>query len=300
MSGETGHRFLCPGCGASFGWKPQYGGRKIRCKCGQVFVPPDPASVASAEEPDPYAVNDDLPVSPPPSRRTAPRHAAPVAGPRVTPGHAAPLHASAAGPVAVPGGGDGVGPSALAGVAALYPTRRARPVQEDADGGAEGSVLKDVYVPVALLVLGLGLRVGQLLATNELRGNKWGGDVATPDDPRKAVLLALFQMIISAGVMIAGATLAATILSLNLGSLGKAALKLCAMAVFATGVASWAAVFDQDQHSVRGLVLALHVVVILYWVGFTFLFALDLQETLLAVSIITLMHAAATCALWKA
>jgi hypothetical protein len=64
-------------------------------------------------------------------------------------------------------------------------------------------------------------------------------------------------------------------------------------------VASWAALVDQDQYSVRGLVLALHVVVILYWIGFTYLFALDMQETMLAVAIITLMHAAATCAVWK-
>jgi hypothetical protein len=184
-------------------------------------------------------------------------------------------------------------------VAALYPGRRARPVQEEAGPELEGSALKDLYLPVALLVLGLGLRVAQLLVANEARGNKWGGEVATPDDFRKAILLAVFQMIISGGVMIAGATLAATILSLNLGSIATAGLKLVAMAVFATGVASWAAMVDQDQYSVRGLVLALHVVIILYWIGFTVLFALDMQETLLAVAIITLMHAAATCALWK-
>ena len=188
----------------------------------------------------------------------------------------------------------------LAGVAALYPGRRARPVTEEADDEREGSALRDLYVPIALLVLGLGMRVVQLVVANENRANKWGGEVATPDDPVKAVLLAVFQMVISGGVMIAGATLAATILNLNFGSLGRAALKLCGLAVFATGVASWVAVFDQDRYSVTGLMVALHIVVIIYWVGFTFLFALDLQETLLAVSIISLMHAAATCALWKA
>ena len=61
MSGETGYHFLCPGCGASFGWKPQFAGRRIRCKCGQVFVPPDPnaALAASQAEPDPYDVSGD-------------------------------------------------------------------------------------------------------------------------------------------------------------------------------------------------------------------------------------------------
>ena len=294
MTGEAGYRFLCPGCGASFGWKPQYAGRKIRCKCGQVFVPPDPAAAGPAEEPDPYDVNDD---PPPMARRPVPRPA-PVATHHPDPVRAT-VHAAAAPPSAV-APTPVHGPDALAGVAALYPGRRARPVQEEDDAAREGSALKDLYLPIAMLVVGLGLRVAQLLAANELRGNKWGGEVATPGDPARAVLLAVFQMVISGGVMIAGATLAATILNLNYGSLGRAALKLCAIAVFATGVASWAAVFDQDQHSVRGLVLALHVVVIIYWIGFTVLFALDLQETMLAVAIITLMHAAATCALWKA
>lgn len=295
MSGETGYRFLCPGCGASFGWKPQYAGRKIRCKCGQVFMPPDPAG-ATAEEPDPYAMSDDAPPAP---RFAAHGHAA---HDHAAHGHAAPRRVAVAPPPeqALDDAAPVVAsaPNSLAGVAALYPGRRARPVTEEADRGA--SALRDLYLPIALIVLGLGLRVAQLLVANENRAHKWGGNVSTPDDPGKAVLLAAFQMVIAGGVMIAGATLAATVLNLNFGSMGRAALKLCAISVFATGVASWVAVFDQGKHSVEGLALALHIVVILYWVGFMYFFALDVQETLLAVAIITLLHAAATCALWKA
>jgi hypothetical protein len=313
MSNETGFRFLCPGCGASFGWKPQYAGRKIRCKCGQVFMPPDPAAAqdSAPAEPDPYDVNDDAAA---PAPRPAAAHRAPPMRPAAAaPAHApmqAPMHptmdptAHAAAPV--PPAAPAAAPPAhaeartsLSGVAALYPARRAKVMTEEADAAVEGSPLKDLYIPIALLVLGLGLRVAQLLVANESRANKWGGDVQTPDDPRKVVLMAVFQMIISGGVMIAGATLAATVLNLNLGSLGKAALKLCAIAVFATGVASWVAIFDQDKYSVTGLMVALHIVVIIYWVGFFYLFALDLQETMLAVAIIALLHAAATCALWK-
>ena len=293
MGSETGYRFLCPGCSASFGWKPQYAGRRIRCKCGQVFMPPDPATAAAAEDPDPYDVSGEPPPAAPP-RQAPPRQAPPrpAAVPPTALAPVAPVHAPAAAAAAAP--------DRLAGVAALYPGRRARPVAEEADAGQEGSALKDLYVPIALLVLGLGMRVAQLLAANENRANKWGGDVGTPDDATKVVLLAVFQMIISGGVMIAGATLAAALLNLNFGPLGRAAVKLCALAVFAAGVASWVAVFDQDRHSVTGLMVALHIVVIIYWVGFVYLFALDVQETLLAVAIISLMHAAATCALWKA
>jgi hypothetical protein len=207
--------------------------------------------------------------------------------------HAAPHAAPAA---AAPPSDPGTLPAA---VTALYP-RRVRQVVQEAGGGEEGSPLKDLYIPIALLALGLGLRVGQLLVANNNRSNKWGGVVVTPADPARAVLLAVFQMIIASGVMIAGAVLAATILNLNLGPIARAGLKLCSIAVFAAGVASWVAVFDQDKHSVAGLMVALHIVVILYWIGLGYLFSLELQETLLAVSIISLLHAAATCALWKA
>jgi hypothetical protein len=273
MGNASEFRFLCPGCRASFAWKPQYAGRKIRCKCGQVFVPPEPPSAEAA--PDLYDVSDDATARVEPVRRAA--AVAPSA------------------PAAVPA----PPVDRLDGVAALYGPRARRAAQQEA-AEAEGSALKDLYVPLALLALGLGLRVAQLLVANANRANKWGGHVEVGGDPKRAVLLAVFQMIIACGVMIAGATAAALILNLNLGTVGKAGLKLCGIAVFAAGVASWVAVFDQDRFSVTGLMIALHVVVIFYWVGFAYLFALELQETLLAVAIISVLHAAATCALWRA
>ena len=300
MSGETGYRFLCPGCSASFGWKPQYAGRRIRCKCGQVFVPPDPdaALAASQGEPDPYDVSGDAP--PPRTFSPPPRTQAPVAATRGAAGPA-PVHATTVAPGGAPQpqANHAAPATTIPSVAALYPGRRARPVAEAAGDDVEGSPLKDLYIPLALLALGLGLQVAQLLVANENRANKWGGDISTPNSPTRAVLLAVFQMIIAGGVMIAGAVLSATLLNLNLGSVGRAGLKLASIAVFATGVASWVAVFDQDRHSVTGLMVALHLQVIIYWIGLAYLFALELQETLLAVAIISLLQAAAMCATWK-
>jgi hypothetical protein len=45
--------------------------------------------------------------------------------------------------------------------------------------------------------------------------------------------------------------------------------------------------------------VVLHIVVIRYSVGLDYLLLMELQCTLLAVSIISPLHAAATCALWK-
>jgi len=274
-SSPAGFRFLCPGCGTSFGWKPQYAGRKIRCRCGKVFVPPEPPAAATEPlEPQEYDVDDGP--GPVPQPASAAARPAPVGGPSSV---AAPSFAAAA---------------------ALYPGRRARPAAQEAGRAREESAFRELYLPIAMLALGLGLRAAMLLVANERRGNKWGGHVQTPDDAKKAVLLAAFELIIAGGVMIAGATLAATVLNLNFGTLGRAALKLCAIAVFATGVASWVALFDQGRFSVAGLMIALHVQVLIYWAGFAYLFALELQETLLAVAIISLLQAAAMCALWKA
>jgi hypothetical protein len=39
------HRFACDICGRTFGWKPQYSGRKLRCVCGQEFVVPDSGDI---------------------------------------------------------------------------------------------------------------------------------------------------------------------------------------------------------------------------------------------------------------
>jgi hypothetical protein len=272
--GETQFRFLCPGCRASFGWKPQYAGRKIRCKCGQVFMPPEPPAASAEPEPDAYDVNDDVPpVKPAPVRR------------------AEPAAQAAAAPPPPPG-------DRLAGVAALY-GHRARPVQQEA-ADDEASPLKDLYLPLALLVLGFGLRVGQLVVASGSRANKWGGDIGTAGNPRKAVILAVLELIISGGALLAGATLAAVLLSVNFGSIGKAGLKLCALVAFATGVASWVVLIDQDKYSVQGLAIALHLVVIIYWVGFAYLFALELQETLLTVAIVSVLQAAAMCAMSRA
>ena len=276
MGSHSDIRFLCPACGASFGWKPQYAGRKIRCKCGQVFLPPAAPPTNSGEaEADLYDLTGDV--------------AAPAA-------HQPATHLSAAAHGPAPAAARPV--DRLDGVAALYGHRARRAAQQEA-ADAEGSALKDLYVPLALLALGLGLRVAQLLVANANRANKWGGHVEIGADPKRAVLLAVFQMIIACGVMIAGATVAAMVLNLNLGTVGKAGLKLCSIAVFATGVASWVAVFDQDRNSITGLMIALHIVVIINWVGFAWLFALEVQETLLAVAIISLLHAAMTCAMWK-
>ena len=274
MSEATG-TFHCPACAAAFTWKPQYAGRRMRCKCGQVFAPAEPNPLDDA---DAYAVTEDA--TPEPARRTV----APVIQPPPPPA-AAPAEPAQGG--AVP-----------ASFAMMY-GRRSRYAQEQAEP-EEGSNFKNIYLPLVLLALGLGLRVTQLVYANADRGNKWAAVGEAAPTPGRAALLAVCEMVIATAIIAGGAMLSAVVLNINFGPVGKAGLKLAAIAVFATGVASWVTVFDRDRYSVTGLIVALHLVVIIYWIAMAWFFSLELQETLLTVAIISLVQAAGMCVLWRA
>jgi hypothetical protein len=202
-------------------------------------------------------------------------------------------------PVAAPAGRSPV-TAAEASVAERYPHRTIKPVAEEPDTVHSTSAVRNFVIPIVLLSLGLGLRVAQLTYANEGHGNRWAGNLATPGGAGKAVLLVAVEMIAASTIMGIGAVLAALTLGVEFGPVGRAALKLSASAVFAIGVASWIALFDQDAYSVAGLVLALHVMVILNWLTLGFFFKVELQELLLTVAIVTALHALAIAALWRA
>src|SRR6185437_14268832 len=59
MSATNPENFSCDGCGKSYRWKPEFAGRRIKCKCGFVMTAPAPAPAAkrqseheSSDEPD--------------------------------------------------------------------------------------------------------------------------------------------------------------------------------------------------------------------------------------------------------
>jgi len=277
MSEVTG-TFHCPACAAAFTWKPQYAGRRMRCKCGNVFAPAEPQPVEV--EADPYAVIEEA--APARVKQTvAPVIHAPA------PPRAAPVEPAQNG--AVP-----------ASFAMLYGRKSRYAADQDRAEPEEGSNLKNIYIPIVLLALGLGMRVTQLVYANANRANKWSATGDAAPNPTRAVLLAACEMVIATTILVGGAVVSALVLNINFGPVGKAGLKLAATAVFATGVAGWVAVFDQDRYSVTGLIVALHLVVIMYWIAMAYFFSLELQETMLTVSIISLVQAAGMCALWKA
>ena len=282
MGNDTTKTLQCPACAAPVSPRATDARGQLRCRCGTTFSAADAAGETidleelsgprrSAQLPpaDEYTVADEEPPAP-----------------RIK---------AAAAPVC-----QGASRSFAADMAARYPGRRATPAPATEDEADElVSPLKNVYVPLVLLVAGFGLRVGQLVFAQGAHGNHWWGSGAAPLGIGKSILRVLFEMIIASAITAAGAFLSALVLSIDFGPLWRAALKLCSASVVATGVACWIALFDQGAFSIAGLVLALHAMIIIYWITLGYLFSLELQELLLTVAAITLAHSLGIAGLWR-
>ncbi len=144
----------CPQCGATYAWKQQMAGKKVRCKCGKMFAAHLPAALPAepVEEPDIFAIDEDSDYSALPKK-------APT---RMVAASAAP---------AARGSAAGGAPD----LAAAYPMRgRGRVVAQEEDLNASK---KKILVPAAIVVMLIG---GGIFATLAMKGGLLG--------PRKAML----------------------------------------------------------------------------------------------------------------
>src|SRR4029453_1341186 len=92
--------------------------------------------------------------------------------------------------------------------------------------------------------------------------------------------------------------LSSKLMSIDFGAIPDLILKVTATAVLGAAVGALTiSVFPKDD--MNGPIIALHVVVILYWVLFYTFFEMDLQECLMTVAIVTAFHIAAFCILFK-
>lgn len=242
MSGNQ--TFACPKCRKRFTWKPQYQGRKVSCNCGRTFE----ASLGLeglVPQGDAYDVH-------------APESAAPPA----------PATIRSASP--------------NSSITSLYPQRnRAAPApvseQENLDPEAANPLLH-IYVPWALLVIGIGGWLGQTAHLAEGRSMT------------AALLRVIIEVHLHAGVMLGGAYIAAMVMGVNFGTLWRAAVKLAGIAVFSGAIAALAASLDKSPDGIRGMVLGMHAALLLYFALFYALFDLDLQESLTTVIIVWAMQ----------
>ena len=245
--------FSCPACARHFAWTRDFAGRRVRCKCGHGFIAPAEAEIpVAAVAPAGSADEDDL--APPPA----------PAAPSTQAAHAA---------VNLP-----------------FPVFTGRAVRDMASEEDERSAARDVFVPVALLLVGLGARASQVLLFASQQ---------SLSAPAAAGVLAC-ELVIGTVALIAGAAAAAGMLGATFGDPRAALLKLAAIAVVTSAAAYLAASIDREPWGVRGIALAWHVVLLLYFALFTYLFKLDLQDGMMTTVIVTVIQLALLFAVSRA
>lgn len=157
-------------------------------------------------------------------------------------------------------------------------TRRA--AHDMAADDDDASAFRDWYLPIILLALGAIGRLMQMIrftSTHELSVGF-------------AVGLLICELVICGAAMIAGVLAAAQILGTSFGEPKHIAIKLAGMALFVAAAGYLIASIDTDRFSVRGALLAWHLVLILYFILFRVLFSLELSEALVTVVIVLLLQ----------
>ena len=275
MSDVATSRFSCEGCGKSYALKPELSGRRVKCKCGHVMTVPQ-APPVQAE----LRLDDDLyDVAPEPSKPQQGKARVPLApvAPRVP---LRPVETSAPAP-AVGMQAAGVAVPVPGGIPLAYqkgPTQRER---ERMSNDTLMDMKRDVYVPVAILVIGFLIYVGFYAIRYELDG----AAVAMTGLGLGIMTLIKAVLLIGFAFVVAGP------LGVSFGGIFTAALKLAAIAVFADGVATWIDAFTAKIAGGAGGafsgMLSFPVVLGVYWVLLIYLFSMDSGDSWLVVMILT-------------
>ena len=255
--GMGGGTTSCPECHKRYPWRDKLEGKKVKCKCGHVF---EAALDLEGALPD----HDDRTYD--------------VAADYVPPGES--FEAEAGAPV-------------NASVASAYPQRHSKVLTYAHASPAEAaelrerSILREFWLPIAIIGLGFALAGGQV-AMKHGQGTGTAGLIAG----------AIGGIALNVVLTLVAVALSSKLMSIDFGAIPDLILKVTATAVLGAAVGALTiSVFPKDD--MNGPIIALHVVVILYWVLFYTFFEMDLQECLMTVAIVTAFHIAAFCILFK-
>jgi hypothetical protein len=261
MSQVASARYTCENCGKTFVPKPEWMGKKVKCRCGYVMsipLPPPPK-----EEP---AGDDMYDLAPEAPAAKAKQHAAP---PEV-------VAASVARTAAIPAAG---GAAAVASPVLGYRSKPTK-VEENRFSSSCSTMLdpkRDMYVPLGLLIGGLLLYVCYYAVAYRLSAS----GIAVV-----AVGLSLLT-VFKAALMFGFALMIASPLGVSFGGIFTAALKLAAIAIFTDGVTTW---IDAGVGKMAGTgggffdgMLSFPIAVAIYWILLIYLFSMDAGDSWLVV-----------------
>ena len=270
---ESSEKFFCGGCQHATTWKKEFAGRRIKCKrCGHAMtVPAKPGQPEPEPEPqddDMYALSD---------LASDARAAAADLPPTIVDPSAV---AAAAVPVAA-------AKAAKGGIPLVY--RQAATPRDAARVAASSHIdpKRDLYVPVALLLIGTVLYIGYYAIHYNL------GGLAIISTSIGLTIMTVLEMAVLFGfaLVIAGP------LGVSFGGIGTALLKLAAIAVFCDGTITWAdGIFAKYAGAMAGGdimsfgVIGFPIAIGVYWTLLTYLFSMDPGDSWMVVVILAVFY----------
>jgi hypothetical protein len=297
MSAVDLGKFACDSCQRQYPWKPEYAGRKVKCKCGHVITAPTEAPNASSQHQDPddllgglydlaaqeqqAAQNQSVDAG----LRCPSCQADMLVGETVCPNCNFNLKTGlkeraqkATGAMAGKGAAAAKSGNPMLAYAGMS-KRSAAQAQADAANSIGGSQAKELYVPAALVLLGFFATLFQY----GYAGGAWRGiGYAIP----AMSLAVLFNLVLC----FVGVAIVAKLFDLGFGSPGPAVLKLVAICLLPSAIGSIIGnMVGQDSGFVRFMVPAILILPITEGL-FVYLFDLAFDEAIYTSVIIYLVN----------
>jgi hypothetical protein len=260
--------FSCASCARSYTWKPELGGKRAKCKCGNVMtVPTEPPKPPESETQDNlYDFADAPPAKPAPS--------------------ALPSFARASAARAMPVPADAVPVAAVAA-----PLNYQRGPTEREKYLASGEVFidkrRDLHAPITMLVIGVVMYIS-LYAIHYSLG---------PAGIAAAAFGLTVVAVIETALLIAFAFAVAGPLGVSFGGVGTAILKLAAVVVMSDAIITLADftltkfLGPAFSNGIFGLgVIGLPLTFLIYLCSFIYLFSMDPGDAKLVVVILTVLY----------
>ncbi|MDP9172693.1 MAG: hypothetical protein M3O30_02355 [Planctomycetota bacterium] len=265
-------KFSCKACKRVYAWKKELAGKRMKCRCGQpISVPAAVASPkpAPADEDDLYDLADFA---------AAEKHAAAKAPPVIVEALIPTARIAPAAAVAASAG------AATAAIPLGY--RRPPTGREIANGPQLIDMNRDVYAPIALMILGAILYLGYYAFRYSI------GPVGMLTTSVGLAIMTVFET----ALLVAFAFVAAGPLGVSFGGIWTAVLKLAAIAIFCDGATTWVdGLIAKYGGGISGGVfgfgaIGFPVALGIYWSTLIYLFSMDPGDSWMVVVLLSVFY----------
>ena len=179
-------------------------------------------------------------------------------------------------------------PKRDAEMAAMFMRPRKRVVDDEEE---KSGVVRNLIVPILLTVLGITIALFQV---TWVRGQI--GDRALHLTFLQ-VFIVMLAMVVTTVAAIGGMTF---FMNLELGELKTVAYKITSLPLFAGALGLAGGRLDKDPPYVWGMTIGWSLMIICYWIGFSYFFKLELSEVFLISSIVSIVQAVAIFGMFSA